>query len=77
MGLDVSLRLKNRHTGELKDLEDFRGRDFTFVKEFVNSQDLYGQYITLSPEEIEILPISSTKKHNIQELLEKIVSYLW
>ena len=28
------------------------------------------------PEEIEILPISSTKKHNIQELLEKIVSYL-
>jgi len=28
------------------------------------------------PEEIDIHPISSTKKHNIQELLEKIVSYL-
>ena len=55
MGLDVSLRLKNRHTGELRDLENFRGRDFTFVKQFVESQDLYGQYITLSPEEIEAL----------------------
>ena len=29
-----------------------------------------------TPEEIDIHPISSTKKHNIQELLEKIVSYL-
>ena len=55
MGLDISLRLKNIHTGELKELQDFRGRDFAFVKKFVESQDLYGQYITLSPEEIEAL----------------------
>lgn len=68
MGLDVSLRLKNIHTGELRGLQDFRGREFAFVKKFVEDQDLYGQYITLSPEEIEALIQSGLAKLRTDEI---------
>ena len=50
MGLDVSLRLKNSHTGEIRELDSYRGSDFTFVKEYIDSVDAYGQYIEVTPE---------------------------
>jgi hypothetical protein len=50
MGLDVALRLKNLNTGEIRELDSYRGSNFTFVKQYMDSIDAYGQDIEVTPE---------------------------
>lgn len=49
MGLDVLLRLKNLHTGETRELDEYRGPDFNFVKEYIDSANAYGQDVEITP----------------------------
>ena len=57
MGLDVNLRLRNKATGEIRDLSDngYRGSDFKFVKQYMTSIDKYGEYVEVTDEVYEIL----------------------
>lgn len=50
MGLDVALKLKNLNTGEIRELDSYRGSDFQFVKNYVDNIDAYGQDIEITPD---------------------------
>ena len=57
MGLDVCLRLRNKATGEIRDLNDngYRGSNFRFVKQYMNDNNKYGEYIEVTDEVYAIL----------------------
>lgn len=50
MGLDVSLKLKNKNTGETRELSDYGGSNFNFIKDYANHNNLYGKDIEITAE---------------------------
>jgi hypothetical protein len=50
MGLDVALRIKNLNTGELQEVDSFRGSSFEFIQEYAARQDLYGKDIEITQD---------------------------
>lgn len=60
--VEVKLRLTNERTGEIRDLNTYKGSIFDFVVDYVEENDHEGEWILLTDDIVDIMISKGTQK---------------